>query len=189
MFIEGTKQCFPLMMYGFYSDNALYSGSFSFAVFIFTLSHFETWHCYYFESSLSVLIYIKVLLIKKHKILFCSLLNMKKQFSLMCLFSCWFRISQVRYCQKKLSEVEDWRKKVYRYKALYQRFITTYFIPTLCATCLICQCLKDIKKKKQKWCISKFKILLECPSALSVQVLKYLNALSAQIYSKYPNVT
>ena len=101
MSIEGTKQCFPLMMYGFYSDDALYLGSFSFAVFIFTLSHFDTWHCYYFESSISVLIYIKVLLIKKHKILFCSLLNMKKQYSLMFLFSCWFRISQVQYCQKK----------------------------------------------------------------------------------------
>ena len=146
MSIEGTKQCFPLMMYGFYSDNALYLGSFSFAVFIFTLSHFDTWHCYYFESSISVLIYIKVLLIKKHKILFCSLLNMKKQYSLMFLFSCWFRIPYI--VKKNLSEVEDWGKKVHRYEALYQRYITTYFIPTLCATCLICQCMKDIKNTK-----------------------------------------
>ena len=39
---EGMKQCFPLMMYGFYSDNALYSVSFSFTVFIFLLSPFDT---------------------------------------------------------------------------------------------------------------------------------------------------
>ena len=48
--IEGMKQCFPLMMYEFYSDNALYSASFSFTVFIFLLP--------YFESSVSVLMYI-----------------------------------------------------------------------------------------------------------------------------------
>ena len=161
MSIEGTKQCFPLMMYGFYSDNALYLGSFSFAVFIFTLSHFDTSFCYYFESSLSVLIYIKVLLIKKHKILFCSLLNMKKQFSLMCLFSCWFRISQVQYCQKKFIRSGRLGKKVHRYEALHQRYITTYFIPTLCATCLICQCMKDIKKNK----IDAYQSLKFCSSA------------------------
>ena len=39
---EGMRQCFPLMMYGFYSDNALYSVSFSFTVFIFLLSPFAT---------------------------------------------------------------------------------------------------------------------------------------------------
>ena len=39
--IEGMKQCFTLMMYGFYSDNSLYSASFS-----FTISTFDTWDCY-----------------------------------------------------------------------------------------------------------------------------------------------
>ena len=40
--IEGMEQCFPLDMYGFYSDNALYSANFSFTVFIFLLSSFDT---------------------------------------------------------------------------------------------------------------------------------------------------
>ena len=142
------KQCFPLMMYGFYSDNALYLGSFSFAVFIFTLSHFDTWHYYYFESSLNVLIYIKVLLIKKHKILFRSLLNIKKQFPSCVYFLVDSLFHRCDIVKKNLSEVEDCGKKVHRYEALYQRYITTYFIPTLCATCLICQCMKDIKNTK-----------------------------------------
>ena len=42
MSIEGMEQCFPLMRYGFYSDDSLYSASFSFAVFIFFLSTFDT---------------------------------------------------------------------------------------------------------------------------------------------------
>ena len=167
----------------------LFTQEVPFEKFIFTLSHFDTWHCYYFESSLSVLIYIKVLLIKKHKILFCSLLNMNKQFSLMCLFSCWFRISQVRYCQKK--NYQKWKIGEKRYTGikryinvisqhiLYQRYVQHVWYVNVWKTF----------KKKQKWCLSKFKILLECPSALSVQVPKYLSALSAQIYSKYPNVT
>ena len=46
------KYCFPLMMYGFCSNNALYSASLSFTIFIFILNPFNTWDCNYFESNL-----------------------------------------------------------------------------------------------------------------------------------------
>ena len=53
------------MMYVFCSNNVLYSASFSFTIFIFLLILFDTCDCYYFKSYLSLLMYIKMLLIKK----------------------------------------------------------------------------------------------------------------------------
>ena len=69
-----TQHSFSLMMYRFSSD-VLYSASFLFTI----LTPFVTWDCHYFESNLSLVFTIKeVLLIKKHVMLFCSLLNMKE---------------------------------------------------------------------------------------------------------------
>ena len=39
-------------MYGFCSSNALYSTSLSFRMFIFLLTPFDTWDCYYFGSKI-----------------------------------------------------------------------------------------------------------------------------------------
>ena len=52
-------------MYGFCSNNALYSVSRSFAIFIFLLNLLNTWCCYNFESNLSFMWHMKVLLVKK----------------------------------------------------------------------------------------------------------------------------
>ena len=56
--------------------------------------------------------YVKVFLLKKHVILFCSLLNMKKQLSFVVLFSCLSRISLGQYCLKnvgkKVERGEGW---------------------------------------------------------------------------------
>ena len=90
-------------MYGFCSNNALYLIS-SFAVFIFPLTLFDTWDCYYFDSNLSLVFFTKVLLIKKHVTLFSSLLPF------MSLFLCLSRISLGRYC-KKMSKVEKRYKR------------------------------------------------------------------------------
>ena len=56
--------------------------------------------------------YVKVFLLKKHVILFCSLLNMKKQLSFVVLFSFLSRISVGQYCLKnvgkKVERGEGW---------------------------------------------------------------------------------
>ena len=62
---KGDEYCFPLMINGFCSSNALYSRSLSLAMFIFLLTPFDTLNCYYFKSNLSQVLHIKVLLIKK----------------------------------------------------------------------------------------------------------------------------
>ena len=67
---EEGKYWFSLIMYRFYSSNALYSACYQFTVFIF-LTPFDTCHCY-FKLNISL-----VLLIKKHLMFFCGLLNMK----------------------------------------------------------------------------------------------------------------
>ena len=54
-------------MCGFCRNNAPYSAILSFTMFIFLLNHFNTWDCYFFESSLSLVCHIKILLIKKKK--------------------------------------------------------------------------------------------------------------------------
>ena len=66
------------MIYGFCSSNVLYSASLSFKIFIFLIVPSDTWDCNFFKSNLSLLIYIKVLLVK-HITLFCSPRNINKQ--------------------------------------------------------------------------------------------------------------
>ena len=51
--------CFSLMIYGFCSKNVLYSASVSFTIFIFLLTSFDTWHCYYFKSNLTFVLHMK----------------------------------------------------------------------------------------------------------------------------------
>ena len=51
-------RCFSLVMWKFCSNSALVF------MFIFLLTPFETWDCYYFESNVSLVLLIKVLLIK-----------------------------------------------------------------------------------------------------------------------------
>ena len=74
----GGKHCFSLIRYIFFSSNALYLVSFSFKMFIFLLTPFDTFDCYYFGPNLSQVLLIKELFIKKHVTLFFSLLKMKK---------------------------------------------------------------------------------------------------------------
>ena len=50
--------------YGFSSSNALYSASLSFIILLFLLITFDTWD-FYFESNLSLVLLVKVLLIKR----------------------------------------------------------------------------------------------------------------------------
>ena len=102
------------MMNGFCSNNALCSASLSFTIFLFLLTPFDIWDCYYFKSNPSQLMYIKVLLTSKEAwILFYSLLNMKKQLSLMGLFLCLSRISFGDII-KKMSKVGVREKKIKR---------------------------------------------------------------------------
>ena len=54
----GVRHCFTLVMYGFCSNNALYSAGLSF-MFIFLLTPFDTKDCY-FQSNLSLVLLIKV---------------------------------------------------------------------------------------------------------------------------------
>ena len=61
----GQKHCFLLMVYGFCSNNALYSAILSVTMFIFLLNPFNTWDCYYFETNINLMCHIKVLLMKK----------------------------------------------------------------------------------------------------------------------------
>ena len=79
----------------------------------FFLPPFDTWNCSYFKSNLSLVKYIKVLLIK-HVILFCSLQNMKKQLSFVYLFLYLSCISLGRYCQKNVFKSAGLRSKIQR---------------------------------------------------------------------------
>ena len=60
-----VKHCFPLIMYGFCSSKTLYWASLPFGTSIFFDSFWYIWDCYYFKSNLSLVLLIKVLLIKK----------------------------------------------------------------------------------------------------------------------------
>ena len=73
-------------------------------MFIFLLTPFDTWYCYYLESNFCL-----VLLIKK-SLLFHSLLNMKKWFSDISLFFCLFHTSLGKHFKKMLSKVGVQRK-------------------------------------------------------------------------------
>ena len=61
----GNKLCFSLLIYGFCRSNALCSASLSVRMFIFLLTYFDTWDCYYFGLNLSQVLLIKVLFTKK----------------------------------------------------------------------------------------------------------------------------
>ena len=120
----GGGRSFPWMMYGFCSNNTFNSVSFSSTVFTFLLTPFNTCDCYYFKVNLSLLMYVKKLLTKKHiilLILFSSLVNMKKQLFLMHLFLCWHHISIFAILSKNVKSVcvcvwgggglEGWEKR------------------------------------------------------------------------------
>ena len=49
----GDRHCFSLIRYGFCGSNVLYSAGLSFRMFIFLLTPFDTWDCYYFRLNLS----------------------------------------------------------------------------------------------------------------------------------------
>ena len=61
---ERNKHCFSLIMYGFGNNNALYSAGLSFIMFTFLFITFYTWDCYDFGSNPSLVLLIKVLLMK-----------------------------------------------------------------------------------------------------------------------------
>ena len=86
---------------------SLLSKSFIYNVFFL----FNIWDCYYFESNLTLVWHIKVLLIKKNVPLFCGLANMKKQLSLMSLFLRYPSISLAQYFQKNCCQ--RWRSWKY----------------------------------------------------------------------------
>ena len=91
-------------------------------MFIFLLNPFDIWNCYYFESNLTLAFHIKVLLIKKHVMMFISPLKMKTQLSLIGLFLCFPRISLGWYCQKREKKGGDFRKRIKR-KMFIQRTV------------------------------------------------------------------
>ena len=124
---EGTL--LSVMMYRFCSNNTLYSASLSFTTFIFRFKSQIT----IFFSNLSLLMYIKcwciyVLLIKKHLILPCSFLNIKK-LSLICLFLCFSCISLGQHYQKNVSKVGDWGKRYKGSRWLYKGVVYRTFKP------------------------------------------------------------
>ena len=82
--------------------------------YFFLLTIFDACGCYYFKLNFNLLMYINVLLKKNHVILFCSLLNMKKQLSLMCLIVLFFYFIGEIF-GKMLSKLGGWEK---RYKGV-----------------------------------------------------------------------
>ena len=112
MSIEGGKHCFPLMIYGFCSSNVLYSASLSFKIFIFLIVPSDTWDCNSFKSNLSLLIYIKVLLVK-HITLFCSPRNINKQLFSSVYFCVYPVLQQGGIVMKMFSE-KGYREKRYK---------------------------------------------------------------------------
>ena len=68
-------------MHGFCNNNALYSGSLSFIMFIFLLTLFDTWDYYCFQSNLSLVLLTKRLPTKKH-------LNCRLGQEVACWFQC-----------------------------------------------------------------------------------------------------
>ena len=64
LFVEGVSNAF-LLMYGFCSNNAFYSTSLLLTMFLFLLTPVNTWDRYYFESVVSLVLLIKVCVIKR----------------------------------------------------------------------------------------------------------------------------
>ena len=84
--------CFSLVIFRFYSNNAIYLASLSFALFIFLLNCFWYQRLLLFRVKCQPGIAYKSVAYKK-----CSILNLKKQLSLMHLFLCLSPISWGRY--------------------------------------------------------------------------------------------
>ena len=100
------------MIYGFCSSNVLYSASLSFKIFIFLIVPSDTWDCNFFKSNLSLLIYIKVLLVK-HITLFCSPRNINKQlFS--SVYFCVYPVLQQGVVVMKMFSEKGYREKRYK---------------------------------------------------------------------------
>ena len=106
-----------------YQQWSLLSKFFIYSV-CFSFNSFWYWDYYFFKSNLS-------LFIKKHLILFCSFLNMKKQLSLKQLFLCLSCISLMRFCQKKCCR--EWgvgkkdKKGWWSYRGIaYRRRVQTF---------------------------------------------------------------
>ena len=98
------------MMYGFCSNNALYSACLSFTIF-FSFNSF--WHRRFsFEIKSQPVDVYKSVGYKEHIILFHSLLNMKKQLSLIGLFLCLSHISLGQYSLKNVVKSGGLGKKI-----------------------------------------------------------------------------
>ena len=91
----------------------LFTACLSFTMFIFLLTPFYAWDRYWFESNFSLVLCIKVLLMKKHVMLSCSYCNMCKYFSLMSLYLCLSRIS-LRALTNKMSKMGGFVENIKR---------------------------------------------------------------------------
>ena len=72
-----SEHCFSLVMDEFCRNETLYLLIVSLTMYIFLLTGFDTWHCFYFELIPNLVFLINALLMKKGVMLFCSLLSMK----------------------------------------------------------------------------------------------------------------
>ena len=60
LFIVGVNRYFSLIMYGYGSNNTLYSASLPFVMFIFLLTPFDTRDSHYFRSNVSLVLLINI---------------------------------------------------------------------------------------------------------------------------------
>ena len=99
-------------MYGFCSSNALYSASVLFRMFSFILTPFDT--CYNLRLNLSLVLLIKVFLIKKHVPLFLSLPKKRNNFSTWIYFCVYLVFLWSDIVKKVLPKVEVSEKRIKR---------------------------------------------------------------------------
>ena len=124
-------------MYGFCSNDALYSLCVSFRVFIFLLTPFDTWDCYYLGSYLSLVLLMKVLLIKNTCNLFFSLLKKKKQ---LCHMSTFLRLSSISlgwYWKRSAIKSGRFGKKIKRWNGHIRRLSIEGVVQTFYTLCPI----------------------------------------------------
>ena len=76
-------------------------------MFVFLLTPFDTWDCYYFESNLRLVLLIKEVLIQKHVTSFCYLLKWRNN------FPSWVYCIK---CQRCVLEVGVSKKGVWSYR-------------------------------------------------------------------------
>ena len=124
-------------MYGFCSNDALYSLCVSFRVFIFLLTPFDTWDCYYLRSYLSLVLLMKVLLIKNTCNLFFSLLKKKKQLYHMSTFLRLSSISLGRYWKRSAIKSGRFGKNIKRWNGHIRRLSIEGVVQTFCTLCPI----------------------------------------------------